>query len=38
MLKRSLRVVCILVISAVVATAAIVLVEMTGVNLVKLAE
>jgi hypothetical protein len=38
MLKRSLRVVWILVVPALVATILIVLVEMTGVNLVSLAE
>jgi hypothetical protein len=38
MLKRSLRVVWMLVVSAFIATILIVLVEMTGVNLVRLAE
>jgi hypothetical protein len=38
MLKRSLRVVWMLVVSAFIATILIVLVEMTGVNLVSLAE
>jgi len=38
MVKRSLHVIWILAISAFVATAVMVLVEMTGVNLVRLAE
>jgi hypothetical protein len=38
MLMRSLRIAWMVVVSAVVATALVVLVEMTGVNLVALAE
>jgi hypothetical protein len=38
MLRQSFRIARVLVVSAVVATAAIVLVEMSGTNLVRLAE